>query len=67
MSDQYQPHERRVLDESKDLLSRLGKLRVFIAGDAFEELACEDRALLMQQEMCMQNLLTVLQRRIERF
>jgi len=67
MTTPYKPHEQRVVDEAKELSAKLCALRAFLAGDFVETLPAEDQALLMAQEMVMQNYLTILHRRMENF
>ncbi len=63
----YKPHEQRVVDEAKELNTKLSALRAFFTSETFDTLKPEDQALLMMQEMAMQNYLTILHRRIENF
>jgi hypothetical protein len=67
MTTPYKPHEQRVIDEAKELNTKLSALRTFQLEDFFDTLAAEDQALLMMQEMAMQNYLSILHRRVERF
>lgn len=50
--------------EYAQLEERLGKLRVFIQSERFQNLAEEDRNLLVEQEKAMASYLTILNTRI---
>lgn len=54
----------RLTIEYAQLEERLGKLRVFIQSERFENLAEEDRNLLVEQEKAMDSYLAILNTRI---
>ena len=54
----------RLTIEYAQLEERLGKLRVFIQSERFQNLAEEDRNLLVEQEKAMASYLTILNTRI---
>lgn len=54
----------RLTIEYAQLEERLGKLRVFIQSERFENLAEEDRNLLVEQEKAMDSYLSILNTRI---
>lgn len=61
-------YQERVVAEKAELDERLGKLRAFIASDAFPALPeYQDMALLRQQAAAMQRYSDILARRIGRF
>lgn len=66
--DQYMPHEQRVFAEHIELNARTSRLSNFIMteGSAFYSLPDEDRSLLEQQCVLMEELLVVTGKQVER-
>lgn len=62
-----QPHEQRVIDERKELDTRLGSLVNFLHTDTFANLPDIDRDLLMEQSTAMMNYSRILSKRISIF
>ncbi len=61
------PHEERVHAELMDLTRKVGALRVFMAEDVFPTLEPEDQALMHCQLIVMEQYVSILQRRCDRF
>lgn len=63
-----QPHELRVLEEKKEVDTKLGKLNSFLSNTKLtESLDAEDKFLLQLQSSIMENYSKCLQLRINRF
>lgn len=62
-----QPHQQRVMDEYTELHERVFKLEQFTESLTFLTLSSVDRDLLIQQLKCMQQYVSILYKRIERF
>lgn len=62
-----QPHQQRVMDEYTELHERVFKLNQFTEGEVFPTLSSVDKDLLTQQLKCMQQYVSILYKRIERF
>lgn len=60
-------HEKRVVDEQKDLSKKLEALNGFIDSKKFNELVHRDRTLLKTQSRHMRQYCRVLGQRIKRF
>jgi hypothetical protein len=60
-------YQLRVLEEKKELFSKMEKLTVFIGGTAFKSLEDHDQFLLIQQLALMDCYHRVLRERVERF
>lgn len=67
MTQQYQPHEQRVIDEKAELDQRIDKLSSFLATDTFDTLTDEERSLLRRQYAVMVELSVLLASRISLF
>lgn len=65
--DHLPPHQQRVIAEHAVNKDRLVKLKAFIDGDVFDTLPAAERNDLYEQGQIMQDLVTVLERRIDRF
>lgn len=63
----YQPHERRVIEEKAELDAKLLKLREFTATEKFASLDMAEQRLLQGQAVAMDGYSSILRRRIERF
>jgi hypothetical protein len=62
------PHQLRVIAERDELALRLSKLRIFIdQSPQFPALCFSERKFLGEQMECMQNLLNLLNKRINLF
>lgn len=63
------PHEERVIEEKKELDVKLEKLFAFIntADSGYEDLDCENKALLAEQVYSMRNYRSTLSKRIVLF
>lgn len=59
--------EHRLIDEERELTTRLGNLQKFCKTSAFEDLPQKDQDLLLQQEEAMTNYQFILRLRIDRF
>lgn len=57
------PHEERVLAEHKELHTRYVALCAFLGSPAFQGVPAEERMLLMEQGVAMNQLLDVLEQR----
>ena len=62
-----EPHEQRVVAEKAELDERLGKLQAFLVTQRCCELPFDDRCLLAQQALVMEQYSQILGKRIERF
>jgi len=67
MTNQYQPHEERVITEKAELDQKIEKLGAFQNTDAFNALPEEQRKLLTMQCNTMRNYSWILGKRIELF
>lgn len=69
MTQNFAPHEQRVLEEQQQLQEKIDKLRAFINSykGKFSELPSEDKKNLVDQEYHMSEYHRVLLRRIQRF
>ena len=63
----YLPHQQRVIEEKKELDERREKLSSFFENPVFDGLEKYDQELLREQEVVMNQLSFVLEKRIERF
>lgn len=61
------PHEIRMMEEQAQLTGRIDKLVAFVHTGQFQEMATEDRMLLLEQLSAMQQYGHVLNKRISRF
>jgi hypothetical protein len=62
------PHQQRVVDEQKELLEKLNKLRAFIeSSPIFKKLPYDEQGRLKIQRFLMQEYLAVLLDRIDNF
>ncbi len=64
---ELQPFQQRVVDEKKDLDSKIEKLNNFTKTDEFENLIIYEQKDLLDQLTAMRNYSYCLGRRIERF
>lgn len=67
MTNQYQPHEERVIAEKAELDQKIEKLGAFQNTDAFKNLPDEQKKLLIMQCNTMRNYSWILGKRIELF
>lgn len=64
----YEPHQKRVIDEAAELRGRIAKLKLFIdQSPIFAAMSGTDQALLISQWAAMVQYLAVLDLRISRF
>lgn len=64
---QLPPHQQRVIDEQKELLDKISKLRYFLEMDFFKTLSEEDQKDLEHQESIMLDYNNILLKRISKF
>lgn len=67
MTNQYQPHEERVIAEKAELDQKIEKLGAFLKTGTFDALPGEEQALLREQHSTMETYSWLLGRRIARF
>lgn len=58
------PHQQRVLDEKRDLDTKIAKLAEFMRGELFDNLPFAERMLMTRQAAHMERYATVLGERI---
>lgn len=61
------PHEQRVVEDEKDLSSKLGRVRDFFATGIFLDLLPDEQSLLRSQSLAMVQYLECLRQRIAGF
>ena len=64
---QLPPHQQRVIEEQKELLERLAKLRCFLETEFFKTLSEEDQKDLEDQDSAMLEYYDILTKRISKF
>ncbi len=62
-----QPHQQRVVDECNELTIKTAKLGMFFGSPSFKTIDAAEQARLNKQWLIMQQLIDVLQERIEAF
>lgn len=67
MSDQYLPHQQRVIDEKKELDTKLTALKAFFDTPIFKGLDEVNQNLLSSQEVAMEEYSQILAERISLF
>lgn len=67
MSNQYLPHQQRVVDEKKDLDTKLEALKNFFPTAIFKGLDQKNQDLLSSQEVAMEEYSQILAERISLF
>jgi hypothetical protein len=67
MSKELQPHQQRVVDEQRELDTKIVALRTFIKGDIFNKLDVQEQTRLELQIGYMEGYSSVLGRRIAAF
>lgn len=65
--DHLEPHQQRVVAESKQLEDRLNKLQIFLRTDLYAGLPEEDRELLKMQADAMALYLGIINTRVAKF
>lgn len=62
-----QPHQKRVIDEKKDLDTKIEALSTFIGTPTYHTLSHEDQFLLRRQLVAMSEYSAILRERIDLF
>lgn len=65
--DNYQPHQRRVIQEKVELDEKIGRLRSFIGTEVFDKLDEPEQWRLRRQIIAMDQYSEILRQRIAAF